>query len=42
VGSFAAAPTSLDARGRDQQLSKNHHDLSLSRENIVFKKDLIT
>ena len=37
VGSFAAAPTSLDAR---VSRSKNiiNHDLSISVKNIVFKK----
>ena len=41
VGSFAAAPTSLDAR---VSRSKNiiNHDLSISVKNNGFKKDLFT
>ena len=42
VGSFAAAPTSLNARGRDQQQEQINHDLSISVKSFVFKKDLIT
>jgi hypothetical protein len=38
VGSFAAAPTSLNARGRDQQQEQINHDLSISVKSIVFKK----